>query len=110
MVVFLLHTESVSGSSPLSTTKFRPISIMVLHLFCNQVTAVRFCHGAPVLGFFQQIKKTFLEQKQKANPVLFPLVVKWYNSRLITGHYKFDSCREDQFLFPSSTEVVALRC
>ena len=26
----------------------------------------------------------------------FPLVVKWYNSRLITGHYKFDSCREDQ--------------
>ena len=28
----------------------------------------------------------------------FPLVVKWYNSRLITGHYKFDSCREDQIL------------
>ena len=28
---------------------------------------------------------------------IFPLVVKWYNSRLITGHYKFDSCREDQF-------------
>ena len=26
----------------------------------------------------------------------FPLVVKWYNNRLITGHYKFDSCREDQ--------------
>ncbi len=26
---------------------FSPISIMVLHLFCNQVTAVRFCHGAP---------------------------------------------------------------
>ena len=24
-----------------------PFSIMVLHLFCNQVTAVRFCHGAP---------------------------------------------------------------
>ena len=22
---------------------------MVLHLFCNQVTAVRFCHGAPNL-------------------------------------------------------------
>ena len=21
---------------------------MVLHLFCNQATAVRFCHGAPV--------------------------------------------------------------
>jgi hypothetical protein len=21
---------------------------MVLHLFCNQVTAVRFCHGAPI--------------------------------------------------------------
>ena len=30
--------------------QFRPISIMVLHLFCNQVTAVRFCHGAPVLS------------------------------------------------------------
>ena len=29
-------------------------------------------------------------------PTKFPLVVKWYNSRLITGHYKFDSCREDQ--------------
>ena len=27
---------------------------------------------------------------------IFPLVVKWYNNRLITGHYKFDSCREDQ--------------
>ena len=26
---------------------FRPISIMALHLFCNQATAVRFCHGAP---------------------------------------------------------------
>ena len=25
----------------------RPISIMALHLFCNQATAVRFCHGAP---------------------------------------------------------------
>ncbi len=25
-----------------------PFSIMVLHLFCSQVTAVRFCHGAPV--------------------------------------------------------------
>lgn len=23
---------------------------MVLHLFCNQVTAVRFCHGAPFLS------------------------------------------------------------
>ena len=26
---------------------FRPISLMVEHLFCNQVMAVRFCHGAP---------------------------------------------------------------
>ena len=26
----------------------RPISIMALHLFCNQATAVRFCHGAPI--------------------------------------------------------------
>ena len=97
MVVFLLHTESVSGSSPLITTKFRPISIMVLHLFCNQVTAVRFCHGAPILGFFQQIKKLLLSKSKKRILFYFPLVVKWYNSRLITGHYKFDSCREDQF-------------
>ena len=34
-----------------------PFSIMVLHLFCNQVTAVRFCHGAPSLGCEQQIQK-----------------------------------------------------
>ena len=26
----------------------------------------------------------------------FPLVVKWYNNRLITGHYKFDSCSGNQ--------------
>lgn len=36
------------GSIPTSRTKFCPISIMVLRLFCNQVTAVRFCHGAPI--------------------------------------------------------------
>ena len=29
--------------------QFSPFSIMVLHLFCNQVTAVRFCQGAPIL-------------------------------------------------------------
>ena len=39
-------------SKLMSAVRFRypapcPVSIMVLHLFCNQVTAVRFCHGAP---------------------------------------------------------------
>ena len=29
-------------------------------------------------------------------PPNYSSVVKWYNNRLITGHYKFDSCREDQ--------------
>ena len=24
-------------------------------------------------------------------------IVKWYNNRLITGHYKFDSCWRNQF-------------
>ena len=42
----------------------------------------------------------FQVAKTGSIPVLstkfIPLVVKWYNSRLITGHYKFDSCREDQ--------------
>ena len=33
---------------PILHQKFCPFSIMVLHLFCNQVTAVRFCHGAPI--------------------------------------------------------------
>ena len=37
-----------NGSTMLNVSCFiRPFSIMVLHLFCNQVTAVRFCHGAP---------------------------------------------------------------
>ena len=31
-------------------------------------------------------------------PVSFPLVVKWYNVRLISGYHKFNSCREDQVL------------
>ena len=35
-----------------------------------------------------------------------PLVVKWYNNRLITGHYKFDSCREDQFMLGVSVAVT----
>ena len=36
---------------------FRPFSLMAEHLFCNQVMAVRFCHGAPSLGCEQQIQK-----------------------------------------------------
>ena len=28
----------------------------------------------------------------------FSRIVKWYNNRLITGHYKFDSCSGNQFL------------
>ena len=35
-----------------------PISIMVLHLFCNQVTAVRFCHGAPIWSTLIHHRKT----------------------------------------------------
>ncbi len=35
---------------------------------------------------------------KKANPVVFSRIVKWYNNRLITGHYKFDSCSGNQFL------------
>ena len=64
---------------------------------------VRFFHEAPVLGCVQQILYIqLLIETVKKQPVLFPLVVKWYNSRLITGHYKFDSCREDQFCRSSS--------
>ncbi len=28
-------------------------------------------------------------------PPNYSSVVKWYNNRLITGHYKFDSCRRN---------------
>lgn len=35
-------------------TNLCPFRITVLRLFCNQDTAVQFCHGAPVLGYFQQ--------------------------------------------------------
>jgi hypothetical protein len=34
-----------------------------------------------------------------SNPLFgtkYPLVVKWYNVRLISDYYKFNSCREDQ--------------
>ena len=39
------------GSNPGMETKLSPISLMAEHLFCNQVMAVRFCHGAPSLGY-----------------------------------------------------------
>ena len=32
---------------PRPPPNFSPTRIMVLHLFCNQDTAVRFCRGAP---------------------------------------------------------------
>jgi hypothetical protein len=48
---------------------------------CNPV-AINKWGGWQVVRFYQ-------------GPPNFPLVVKWYNNRLITGHYKFDSCRED---------------
>ena len=52
-----------------------------------------------------KISKPFIFEKKK-HPVKFPLVVKWYNNRLITGHYKFDSCREDQAYVGESPSPV----
>ena len=38
-------------------------------MISNHQLAVRFCHGAPVLGFFQQFKN-FTVNETKANPVV----------------------------------------
>ena len=54
MVVFLLHTESVSGSSPLSTTKFAPVVQWTGYYATNVGMEVRFLPGAPILGCVQQ--------------------------------------------------------
>ena len=54
-VVHRLHTAQVSSSNLLVSTKFRPIRIEVLRLTCNQLTAVRFCHWAPVLSEYRQV-------------------------------------------------------
>ena len=43
----LTVNQLVVGSIPASGASICPISIMVLHRFCNPGTAVRFCHGAP---------------------------------------------------------------
>ena len=40
----------------------------------------------------------------------YPLVVKWYNRRLISVHYKFNSCREDQSFRPISILILFLSC
>ena len=49
---------------------FALVSLVVEVLFCKQGVVVRFHPGAPNYSW----------------------IVKWYNNRLITGHYKFDSC------------------
>ncbi len=49
-VVQLTVNQLVVGSIPAFGASFRPFSIMVLHLFCNQVTAVRFCQRAPMFS------------------------------------------------------------
>ena len=66
---------------------------------------VRVPYPLPVLGYMQQIKLLSNGEKKRIL-FYFPLVVKWYNSRLITGHYKFDSCREDQFSIPQNPSMV----
>ena len=38
-------------------------------MISNHQLAVQFCHGAPVLGFFQQFKN-FTAYEKKANPVV----------------------------------------
>ena len=48
------------------------------------------------------LKTRFSEMGWGSTPLTsanIPLVVKWYNSRLITGHYKFDSCSGNQVYF-----------
>ena len=49
--------------------------IMGARRLCTSKVRVRFSYGPPS----------------------FSSVVKWSNNRLITGHYKFDSCRRNQF-------------
>ena len=47
------------------------------------------------------LKTGFSEMGWGSTPLLsakYSFVVKWYNNRLITGHYKFDSCRRNQFI------------
>ena len=60
MVVFLLHTESVSGSSPLSTTKLNGAIVYRLgHLVFIQASGVRFPVALPKIS----------RQSPNANPV-----------------------------------------
>ena len=72
-------------------------------LICRVVgNQVRFLQAPPNLqcgGRVAQCSGLQIRKTVGSNPTRtskFPLVVKWYNNRLITGHYKFDSCREDQ--------------
>ena len=43
-----------------------------------------------------QIRKTVSSNLTRCS--IYSFVVKWYNNRLITGHYKFNSCRRNHSL------------
>ena len=66
-----LQDSWLQGFDTLGLHQICPFRIMVLHLFCNQDTAVRFCHGAPSFvsvskwKHVQSILRRYLDAKGK---------------------------------------------
>ena len=56
LVEHLFEAQGVGGSIPSLGTRECPFSLMVKRLFCNQLMAVRFCHGAPSFPDARQVK------------------------------------------------------
>lgn len=103
MVVQHLHTVPSESSIPSITTKQCLSDVMAACRSPKPFVGVRGPRGMPNKGREIISRRSALEHLPSTN---FSRIVKWYNGRLISDYYKFNSCSGNQF---RPTRIMALR-